>query len=124
MGLASSAYEVTLTKESTPITANAKILTDDIIITKDFLGGGSGLLRLWFSFNTASDYQLTITKLGAANLTGFPLKVIATADFTLLSNGYYRFDIGVTLGDLINFSSSVQIDTINDLQVQRVQIAT
>lgn len=121
-GLQSSMYEVDIVKETPVIAIDAKILTDDIEITKDFLNGDSGMLRLWFSFNTAADYSLTVTKLGAADLTGSPLKVSAENSFTLLSDGYYRFDIGVKPGDLINLSSNVAIDAINDLQVQRIHI--
>jgi len=119
-GLQSSAYEVTLTEENTPITSNAKILTNDIVITSDLLNGNSGLLRLLFSFNTAADYEITVTKLGAADLTGSPLKLNADVAFVLLSDGYYRFDISVAPGDLINLSSNIQIDSINDLQIQRI----
>ena len=86
------------------------------------LGGDSGLFRIWFSFTTGADYELTITKLGAADLTGFPLKVNADNTFVLKDDGYYRFDIGVQPGDLINMSSNVAISKVNDLQIQQIQI--
>jgi len=123
-GLNSSAYDVAVTLETPSISIDAKILTNDITITEDFLNGDSGLLRLWFSFTTGADYQVTVTKLGAADLTGSPLILNADNTFIMLSDGYYRFDVGVKPGDLINLSSSVAISAINDFQIQRVQIAT
>jgi len=123
-GLQSSAYEVALVLESVTILPNIKILTNDIVITKEFLNGDSGLLRLIFSFTTGVDYEITLTKLGEANLLQFPLKLNADNNFTLLSDGYYRFDISVKPGDLINLSSNIQISEINDFQIQRVQIGT
>lgn len=123
-GLNSSAYDVAVTLETPTIAIDDKILTDDITITDDFLNGDSGLLRLWFSFTTGADYQVTVTKLGEADLTGSPLILNADNTFIMLSDGYYRFDIGVQPGDLINLSSSVAISAINDFQIQRVQIAT
>lgn len=123
-GLQSSAYEVVLTKESMPISSDSKILTNDIEISKDFLNGDSGLIRIIFSFATAGDYEVTVTKLGQEDLLGSPLKLIATNNFILKSSGYYRFDVSVKPGDLINLSSNLQITKINDLQIQRIHIAT
>ena len=123
-GLNSSAYDVPVTLETPAISIDAKILTNDITITSEFLNGDSGLLRLWFSFTTGADYRVTVTKLGEADLTGSPLILNADNTFILLDNGHYRFDIGVKPGDLINLSSSVAISAINDFQIQRIQIAT
>jgi len=125
-GLQNSAFEVPLTVEAVTITANNKILTDDITIDADFVNGDSGRIRFLFSFTTAAaaDYQITLTKLGAADLTGFPLKLNADNTFILLSDGYYQFDISVRPGELINFSSNVDITKINNIQVQKIQIAT
>lgn len=121
-GLKSSAYEQVSTPATVSIALDSKILEDDIVITSDMLGGNSGLLRLWWSFTTATDYIITITKLGEADLTGFPLKVNGDNDFVLKADGYYRFDIGVRPGDLINLSSSVSITKVNELQIQQIQI--
>ncbi len=119
--LQSSAYEVELEPENVPISPNQKILTNDIPINKQFLNGESGLIRLLFSFNTPSDFEVTVTKKGKADLLGFPLKLNADFEFILKSDGYYRFDISVKLGDLINLSCNMQISQINELQVQRIQ---
>jgi len=121
-GLQSSAYSLDDTPSGTPIAFNTKILLNDIVVTSDMLGGDSGLFRIWWSFTTAADYIITITKKGAADLTGFPLKVNGDNLFVLKADGYYRFDIGVKIGDLINLSSSVQITKVNDLQIQQIQI--
>jgi len=124
-GLQGSAYEIVATPTGTPITANTQILASDITITASLLNGDSGLLRLLFSFTTAiaADTQITVTKLGAADLTGSPLILNADNTFIILSDGYYRFDVSVAPGDLINLSSSVQITAVNDLQVQRIPLA-
>ena len=123
-GLQSSAYEKVSTPAGTPIALNTKILENDIVVTSEMLSGDSGLFRIWWSFTTGADYELTATKKGAADLLGFPLKVNGDNLFVLKDNGYYRFDFGVRPGDLINFSSSVGITNVNDLQIQQIQIGT
>ena len=120
-GLTSSAYDRDATPAGTPIALNSKILENDIVVTKEMLAGNSGLFRIWWSFTTGNDYVLTVTKKGAVNLLGFPLKVNGDNTFVLLDDGYYRFDIGVKPGDLINLSSNVQITKVNDLQIQQIQ---
>ena len=122
MGLSSSAYERVSTPAGTPIAINAQILASDIVVTSDMLKGNSGLFRIWFSFTTGADYVLTVTKKGAVDLLGFPLKVNADLLFVLKDDGYYRFDVGVRPGDLINLSSSVAISKVNELQIQQIQI--
>jgi len=122
VGLRSSAYARVATPSGTPIAIDAAILASDIVVTSTMLGGDSGLFRIWFSFTTGADYNLTITKKGAADLTGFPLLVNGDNTFVLKDDGYYRFDIGVQPGDLINMSSSVAISKVNDLQIQQIQI--
>jgi len=126
-GLNSSAFDVSVAVEAAsvgvPIDIDTKILTNDITIDSEFLNGDSGLLRFGWSFTTGADYAITFTKLGAADLTGFPLIVNGDNSFVLRNNGHYRFDIMVKPGDIINLSSSVAITQINDFQVQRVQIA-
>ena len=121
-GLRSSAYDRDATPATVTITAATQIFASDIVVTEDMLAGDSGLFRIWWSFTTAAPYQITITKLGDADLTGFPLIVNGDNSFTLQSDGYYRFDVGVKPGDLINLSSSEDITKINDLQVQQIQI--
>jgi len=123
MGLQSSAYDRDASSAPVTITAGTKIFDNDIVVTREMLGrSDSGLFRIWWSFTTAVDYELTVTKLGDADLTGFPLKVNGDNAFVLLADGYYRFDIGVKPGDLINLSSSQDITKVNDLQVQQIQI--
>lgn len=121
-GLQSSAYEKVSTPASLPIALNTKILENDIVVTSDLLAGDSGVFRIWWSFTTGADYILTITKKGEADLLGFPLKVNGDNAFVLKDDGYYRFDLGVRPGDLVNLSSSVEITKVNDLQIQQIQI--
>jgi len=122
MGLQSSAYDRDATPAGTPIALNTKIFENDIVVTRKMLAGDSGLFRIWWSFTTGADYVLTVTKLGEVNLTGFPLKVNPDNTFVLRTDGYYRFDIGVKPGDLINLSSDTAITKVNDLQVQQIQM--
>jgi len=122
MGLSSSAYERDSTNSNVPISAVTKILQNDIVITKDMLNGDSGLFRIWWSFSTGGDYTLMITKKGESDLQGFPLIVNPDNDFVLKNDGYYRFDVGVRVGDLINLSSTVPISKVNELQIQQIQI--
>jgi len=123
MGLQSSAYARDATPDDATIDAGFKIFENDIVVTREMLGrSDSGLFRIWWSFTTGADYELTVTKLGEADLTGFPLKVNGDNSFVLRADGYYRFDIGVEPGDLINLSASENITKINDLQVQQIQI--
>jgi len=122
VGLQSSAYERDVTAASVTIALNTKILENDLVVTKTMLAGNSGLFRIWWSFTTGANYELTVTKKGAADLLGSPLKVNADNTFVLRDNGYYRFDVGVKPGDLINLSSSVAITAVNDLQIQQIQL--
>lgn len=122
-GLQSSAYARDATPATVTIALNTQILENDIVVTREMLGrSDSGLFRIWWSFTTGADYVLTITKNGAADLLGFPLKVNGDNTFVLRDDGYYRFDIGVEPGDLINMSSSVAITKVNNLQIQQIQI--
>jgi len=121
-GLHSSAYTRDSTSSSPPIAANSQIFENDLLVTQGRLVGDSGLFRLWFSFTTGVDYNITITKKGAADLLGFPLKVNGDNSFVLKDNGYYRFDMNVEPGDLINLSSNVEITKVNELRLQQIQI--
>lgn len=121
-GLNSSAYERDSTPAGTPISLGTKILENDIIVTEAMLAGNSGLFRIYWSFTTGADYILTVTVKGAADLTGFPCIVNGDNSFILKSDGYYRFDLGVRPGDLINLSSDVEITKVNRLQIQQIQI--
>ena len=121
-GLSSSAYARDASPAPVTIAIDTKILLNDIIVTADMLNGNSGLFRIWWSFTTGADYTITITKNGAVDLLGSPLVVNADSDFILKDNGYYRFDVGVEPGDLINLSSSVAITAVNDLQIQQIQL--
>jgi len=121
-GLQSSAYGLDATTPVGTIAVNGKILENDIVVTESTLNGNSGVFRIWWSFTTGSDYIITITKNGEVDLTGSPLIVNADNLFVLKNNGYYRFDVGVKPGDLINLSSTVAITQVNDLQIQQIQI--
>ena len=121
-GLQSSAYGLDATTPTGTIAVNGKILENDIVVTESMLNSNSGMFRVWWSFTTGADYEITITKKGEADLVGFPLIVNADNLFVLKSNGYYRFDVGVKPGDFINLSSSVAISKVNDLQIQQIQI--
>jgi len=123
--MASSIHKIDVDPETATITAGNKILSVDIdFVPGEFAPGGGGIVRLYFSFTSAAaaDYEITVSKLGQADLTGFPLKLNSDQNFVLKSDGYYRFDIGVEETDKINFSSSVDLTKINELEIHKIVI--
>jgi len=129
--MAGNIYSVDVEMEALPILANAKILNVDIDFVAasgsspgEFDPGGGGIIRLYFSFTTAgaADTVITVTKLGQVDLLGFPLKLNADQNFVIKSDGYYRFDIGVEVGDKVNLSSTIQIDKINEMKIHKIVI--
>lgn len=135
MGLQSSQFRIVPEIATTP-TTNAILSKDiqfiaserDIVSTSPntqvVLNGKSATVRVWFSLNTGGDYQLTFTKLGGQDFSK-PLIVNGDNSFILKSVGYYRFDIGVKVDDLLNFKSSVSVPTDEDvfeLLIQQIQL--
>jgi len=116
--LTSSIYPQPATPFGTPL-ADTDILDGDIEITPDMVKpGGGGILRLYFSFTTAA--PTTISVLGGSTNT-FQGNLNADNSSQIISNGYYRFDIGVEAGDLINLQSTEDITTVNLFRAHLVQ---
>ena len=118
---------VTITGDGTGATATAiiskinadeNILVDDISITSEMVSpGGGGILRLYFSF----DFDVTpaIVSVFNNNVTKGNLNADNSSD--IVSNGYYRFDLDVKSGDMINFQSSEDIDEIHFIRTHLIQ---
>lgn len=126
--MAGSIYQIPIIVESAPA-ANAKILTNDVefigaVGSKpgEFTPGDGGIVRVYFSLGTLlkADTVITLTLKGKADLLGIPLKLNADQNFIIKSDAYYRFDIGVEVGDKINFSSSVAISDIYHFRMHKI----
>lgn len=116
--MTSSIYPQPATTIGTPIAAATDIFLEDIPITSEMVSpGGGGILRLMFGFAfAATPAILTVTNDGI-------IKGILNADNAgaIITDGYYRFDIEVEAGDLINLQSNTQVDTINFIRAHLVQ---
>lgn len=122
--MVSGIYDVPLTLTSTtPITSSTNILANDIEITEDMLRPGfAANLRLYFGFiGATSPFEISVS-----HLTGFakPTKLNADNNFDILSNGLYRFDIPVNVGDKINFRPSVNIVTATGVLLLKAHLGT
>ena len=67
MGLQSSAYMADILAK-TSVAADTDILTNDLILTEEQLGGTSGLLRVYFTLNTGATatFELTLKRTSQA----------------------------------------------------------
>jgi len=125
--MSGSIYKIPLNIRTVdPIPLNEKILENDITFTADeFKVGKGGILRLYFAFKPSeADYQLTITLNGTSGDTLDLDRFILNGDnnFVLLSDGYYRFDIGVDSDTKFNLSNSREIeqDEILELSLHKI----
>ena len=119
--MSGSIYKIPLTVRTVdPIPANEKILENDITFTTDeFKVGKGGLLRLYFAFETSLDYELTITLSGTSGniLDLKKFKLNGDNDFKLLTDGYYRFDIGVDSVTEFNLSINAALEPADILEL-------
>lgn len=84
---------------------NTDILDSDIPISRELVRpGGGGILRLYFAFVLAGDSIITVTNNGTNKGT-----LNADNASTVVSGGYYRFDIDVEEGDNINLQSNTAL---------------
>lgn len=114
--MTSSIYPVPFVANSSTA-INGDVLSTPITITADQLKpGGGGILRLYFSFTTGADTIVSI-------FNNTVLKGTLNADNTniIVSDGFYRFDIDVEAGDIINLQSSVAISVVNLFRAHLVQ---
>ena len=90
------------------------IFASDLEITSDDLRpGGGGILRLYFSFAGTT----TAKVFNNGNFKGF---LNADNSNTIADNGYYRFDIDVEGGDLINLQLGAAVTAVNFLRLHLV----
>ncbi len=104
------------------IAADTSILTNNIkFVSGDFTPGDSGLIRVWFCLKTAGDADTVITVSHDVTFA-IPEKLNADQVFVIKSDGLYRFDIPVALGDEINIQSSIIINAIRLLRFDKIVI--
>lgn len=90
------------------------VFASDLEITSDDLRpGGGGILRLYFSFAGTT----TVKVFNNGNFKGF---LNADNSNTIADNGYYRFDIDVEGGDLINLQLGAAVTAVNFLRLHLV----
>ena len=90
------------------------VFASDLEITSDDLRpGGGGILRLYFSFAGTT----TAKVFNNGNFKGF---LNADNSNTIADNGYYRFDIDVEGGDLINLQLGAAVTAVNFLRLHLV----
>lgn len=118
-GQTSSQSNATGTITATIITANTDILSSDITFQSDeFVPGGAGLIRVWFSFLSAtSPFNVLIS-----HESGFtnPVKLNADNSFNIITQGFYRFDIPAKFGDSINIRASEILTGIPLLRFEKI----
>lgn len=116
--MTSSTYPLVADAVTTPIAADTDIIEFDVDILANMVNpGGGGVLRLYFSFELAVTPAI-ISVFNNSTLVG---QLNADNAFETVSQGYYRFDIGVEDGDAINIQSSEIINTVNQVRAHLVQ---
>lgn len=114
--MTSSIYPLAFVAATPTITSGSDILSTPVTIISDHVTpGGGGILRLQFSF-VGTDMEITVF-----NNSVSKGKLNGDNSFVILSDGYYRFDIEVESGDIINLQSNQNITTINFIRAHLVQ---
>lgn len=115
--MTSSIYAIPVTATATPIGTNTDIIVGGVPISREQVSpGGGGILRLYFSFTFGAPSTVRVFNNGI--LKGF---LNADNSNVIEDNGFYRFDIDIEEGDLVNIESSVAISTVNLLRVHLIQ---
>jgi len=115
----SSIYPVDFVVNTPTINSGTNILSTPITITSEQVSpGGGALLRLFFSFTMAATATISVRDGTGATLIG---ELNADNETNVESNGYYRFDIDVEVGDTINLRSTQNITAVNRFRVHLVQ---
>lgn len=115
--MTSSIFALTLDPKTTA-TANEDLLNSDISISREQVRpGGGAILRLYFTFNFIS----STSTVSVFNNDLYEGNLNADNSSEVVSNGYYRFDIGVEEGDSINLQASNDITSLVFLRAHLVQ---
>lgn len=118
--MASSIYTIPITVPTQTPGANVSILNPDITFASDeFVPGGAGGVRVWFSFTTTAAADTAVSISHTASFVD-PVKLNADNNFVIKSDGLYRFDIPASFGDAINIQSSVALTDIPLLRFEKV----
>lgn len=113
-----SIYPLSFTTATPTITAGNDILSTPITIISDHVSpGGGAILRLYFSF-TMTDGKVSVFEGSTPVLKG---DLNADNLSTIVNDGYYRFDIDVEDGDIINLRAANNITAINFIRAHLVQ---
>jgi len=116
--LTSSIYPLSITPNTPTITLANDILSTDLEITNDMVKpGGGGILRLYFSFTFAVT-PATITVFNNSSAKG---NLNADNSAEVITDGYYRFDLDVEAGDMLNFQASQDITAIQFMRTHLIQ---
>ncbi len=104
------------------ISGGNDILGTDITFTRGtFRPGESGLIRVWFCFQTDGDADTIITIAHDKEFTNI-VQLNSDQNFVIKSTGLYRFDISARVGDEINIRSSEDITAIRLLRLDKIVI--
>lgn len=115
--MTSSIYPLPIVATGTPIGTDTDIIVGGIpIVRAQVSPGGGGILRLYFSFTMGG--PSTVRVFNNSVLKGF---LNADNSNVITDDGFYRFDIDVEEGDLVNIQSTVAISTVNLLRAHLVQ---
>ena len=117
--MTSSIYPLPFEVAGTTITAGTNILSTPITITAaQVKPGGGGILRLYFSFTMGANATVSVRQGAGATLKG---NLNADNLAEVISDGYYRFDIDVQAGDIVNLRSTQNITVVNVFRAHLVQ---
>ncbi len=117
--MTSSIYPVPFDIEPVTISAGTNILSTPITISAaQVKPGGGGILRVYFSFTMGADATVSIRQGVGVTLKG---NLNADNGSLVVSDGYYRFDIDVQAGDIVNLRSTQNITVVNVFRAHLVQ---
>ena len=110
--MVSSVFKKDTILESTPIAANAKILTNNITFSElELSPGRSGAMRVWIAIVTAADADTILTVTYDGSFTEI-IQLQADNNFLVKSKGLYRFDVPIRADINWNIKSSVEITSV------------
>ena len=118
--MVSSIFKKDLVLENTPITADSKILTNNITFSEEELAPGkSGAMRLWIAITTLADVDTILTITYDGSFTEL-IQLQADQGFIVKSKGLYRFDVPIRPGINWNIKSSVEITSVELLFLDQI----
>lgn len=105
--MTSSTYPIPTNPFAT-VASGTDILQSDLTITRAMVSpGGGALLRVYFAFTLAATGAVTIFNNASSKGT-----LNADNSSAILTNGYYRFDLDIEEGDILNFQATENITAV------------